>query len=210
MVLAHLRHLSRWVTSGPCCPRLQQQLERQQQAERQPQQQAFQGSWNDLGLHLRHASFLLWDSMKTYKNLYSQICTYDNLELAFKKARKRKTTKGYVIEFEADLESNLMQLKKELETFSYRPAPLTLFTIRDPKTRKISASHFRDRVVHHALCNIIEPIFERNFIYDSFANRKGKGTHAAILRFEAFIRKVTQNGRLSTENQNTSAPPPRF
>lgn len=146
--------------------------------------------------------------MKTYKSLFSQLCTYDNLELAFKKARKRKTTKGDVIEFESDLESNLMQLKKELETFSYRPAPLTLFTIRDPKTRKISASHFRDRVVHHALCNVIEPIFDRNFIYDSFANRKGRGTHAAILRFEAFLRKVTGNGKLATKIRNPSAPPP--
>lgn len=148
--------------------------------------------------------------MKTYRNLYSQLCSYENLELAFKKARKRKTTKGCVIEFEADLESNLMQLKQELETSSYRPAPLTLFTIRDPKTRRISASHFRDRVVHHALCNVIEPIFDRNFIYDSFANRKGKGTHAAILRFEAFQRKVTQNGSPATENQNPSAPPKKL
>ena len=136
--------------------------------------------------------------MKTYKNLYSQLCTYDNLELAFRKARTRKTTKEYVIEFEADLEKNLRQLKEELEAFSYRPAPLTTFTIRDPKTRRISASHFRDRVVHHALCNVIEPIFDMNFIYDSFANRKGKGTHAAILRFETFLHKVTQNGRLAT------------
>jgi retron-type reverse transcriptase len=140
--------------------------------------------------------------MKTYGNLYSQLCSYENLEFAFNKARKRKTTKEYVIEFEADLESNLMQLKQELETFSYRPAPLTLFTIRDPKTRRISASHFRDRVVHHALCNVIEPIFDKNFIYDSFANRKGKGTHAAILRFEDFMRKVTQNGK-------RNSPPPK-
>jgi len=145
--------------------------------------------------------------MKFYRHLYSQLCSYENLELAFKKARKRKTTKEYVIEFEIELENNLRQLKEELEGFSYRPAPLTLFTIRDPKTRRISASQFRDRVVHHALCNVIEPIFDRNFIYDSFANRKGKGTHAAILRFEAFLRKVTGNGRLAAENQNLFAPP---
>ncbi|MEW6748447.1 MAG: hypothetical protein AB1295_01950 [Candidatus Micrarchaeota archaeon] len=147
--------------------------------------------------------------MKTYKRLYSRLCSYENLELAFRKARKRKTRKGYVIEFEADLEKNLLQLKQELETFAYRPAPLTLFAIRDPKTRRISASHFRDRVVHHALCNVIEPIFDRNFIYDSFANRKGKGTHAAILRFEHFLRKMTHNGRLETENRQPFRPPPR-
>ncbi|NYZ76962.1 hypothetical protein H0O02_01455, partial [Candidatus Micrarchaeota archaeon] len=142
--------------------------------------------------------------MKRYGNLYSQLCSYENLELAFKRARKRKTLKDYVIEFEADLENNLKQLKHELENFTYFPRPLTTFIVKDPKTRKISASHFRDRVVHHALCIIIEPIFEKCFIHDSFANQKGKGTHAAIRRFEKFLRKITQNGRLKTQNQHRS------
>jgi retron-type reverse transcriptase len=129
-------------------------------------------------------------------------------------ARKRKTRKDYVIEFEAGLENNLQQLKHELETFTYSPDPLTTFTIRDPKTRKISASHFRDRVVHHALCNIIGPVLDKGFICDSFANRKGKGTHMAIRRFEYFLRKITGNGRLiikhrkqETGNQKPFAPP---
>jgi retron-type reverse transcriptase len=134
--------------------------------------------------------------MRTYRNLWPQLCSYENLKLAFKKARKRKTKKQYVIEFEADLEANLQQLKHELETFTYSPAPMTTFTVRDPKTRTISASHFRDRIIHHALVNILEPIFEPGFIYDSYANRKGKGTHAAILRFESFLRKITHNGKL--------------
>ena len=86
--------------------------------------------------------------------------------------------------------SNLKRLKYELETLTYTPSPLTTFIIRDPKTRKISASHFRDRVVHHALCNVIEPILSKNFIYDSFANQKGKGAHLAIKRFEQFLRKI--------------------
>jgi retron-type reverse transcriptase len=143
--------------------------------------------------------------MKVFKNLYPELYSYENLEFAFKRARKRKTKKEYVIEFETCLERNLMQLKQELEAMTYRPAPLTTFTIRDPKTRCISASHFRDRVVHHAICNVIEPIFDRNFIYDSFANRKGKGTHAAIRRFEFFLRKVSGNGKLETGN--FSVPP---
>ncbi len=128
--------------------------------------------------------------METYTNLYPILCSHGNLELAWKKARKRKTTKDYVLEFESDLENNLKQLQHELETFAYLPAPLTVFIVRDPKTRKISASHFRDRVVHHALCNIIEPILSKSFIYDSFANQKGKGAHKAIRRFEYFMRKV--------------------
>jgi RNA-directed DNA polymerase len=128
--------------------------------------------------------------METYRNLYSHLCSYENLELAFKRARKGKTKKDYVIAFEADLENNLRQLKQELETFTYKPAPLTTFIIRDPKTRVISASHFRDRVIHHAVCNVIAHIFEKDFIYDSFANQKNKGTHLAIKRLEYFIRKV--------------------
>lgn len=130
------------------------------------------------------------NNMKTYTKLYEELCSYDNLKLAWKKARKRKTLKSYIIEFESDLENNLNKLKYELETFTYAPAPLRTFIVHDPKTRKISASHFRDRVVHHALCNIIGPILERNFIYDSFANQKGKGVNLAIKRLEYFIRKI--------------------
>jgi len=136
----------------------------------------------------------LGSPMKTYRNLYPNLCSYENLELAFRKARKKKTTKQYVMDFESNLEENLNQLKYELETFAYAPSPLTTFTVRDPKTRRISASHFRDRIVHHALCNVIGPIFEKRFIHDSFANQKGKGTHSAIRRFEKFMRKVSSNG----------------
>lgn len=130
--------------------------------------------------------------METYLGLYDRLCSYENLVLAFRKARKRKTLKNYVIEFESGLENNLKQLKYELETFTYLPNPMRVFVVRDPKTRRISASHFRDRVVHHALCNIIAPIFEKDFIYDSFANQKGKGTHKAVERFEKFMKKVCQ------------------
>jgi len=135
--------------------------------------------------------------MHTYNNLYEQLCSYENLELAFKKARKHKTLKPYVIEFEAALEDNILQLQKELLSQEYMPRPLETFTVRDPKTRKISKSDFRDRVVHHALCNIIEPIFDRTFIHDSYANRVGKGTLKAIERFDCFKRKATKNDMIN-------------
>lgn len=131
--------------------------------------------------------------MKTYNGLYQELCSYENLLSAFKKARKRKSAKPYVLEFETNLEQNLKQLQYELLTEEYKPHPLKTFVIRDPKTRKISKSHFRDRIVHHAICNTIEPIFERTFIYDSFANQKGKGTHLALKRFDFFKRKVSKN-----------------
>ena len=127
------------------------------------------------------------------RDLWKELCGYDNLFLAYQKARKHKTTKQYVIDFEKNLRGNLLLLNSELLLHSYSPKPLVNFTIRDPKTRKISKSDFRDMVVHHALCNIIEPIFEKGFIYDSYANRIGKGTLKAIGRFDFFKKKVSKN-----------------
>ena len=127
-------------------------------------------------------------SMKTHKDLYSKIISIDNLELAWQRARKGKTKKYYVIEFEKNLEINLVDLRIELLRQTYKPLPLKTFILRDPKTRKISKSEFIDRLVHHAIVNILEPIFEKIFIYDSFASRKNKGTHPAIKRFDYFKR----------------------
>jgi RNA-directed DNA polymerase len=129
-------------------------------------------------------------------NIYEKICSFDNLLLAYNKARKGKNKKWYVREFRKNLEINLTRLEAELIHMTYEPRPMKTFVIRDPKTRVISASNFNDRVVHHALCNVIEPIFEKSFIYDSYANRKGKGTHAALARFDSFKRKISHNGKL--------------
>lgn len=142
--------------------------------------------------------------MKTYRNLYKELCSYKNLEFAFKKARKGKTQKGYVIEFEKNLDENLLKLRFELLLHAYQPAPLKTFILRDPKTRKINVSEFRDRVVHHAICNTIEPIFDKRFIYDSYANRKFKGVHAALKRFDYFKRKITANGRKLRNARNNN------
>ncbi|MDE1810545.1 MAG: group II intron reverse transcriptase domain-containing protein [Candidatus Micrarchaeota archaeon] len=139
--------------------------------------------------------------MRTYANLYQRLCSYDNLLLAYRKARKGKAQKDYVIDFEPDLERNLLLLKGELERLEYSPEPIATFILRDPKTRRIGASSFRDRVVHHALCNVIGPIFESRFIYDSFANQQGKGTHRAILRFEEFTRRVSRNAGRARSGQ---------
>jgi RNA-directed DNA polymerase len=136
-------------------------------------------------------------NMKTHKNLYSKIYNITNLHLSFKKARKGKTKRDYVKEFEKNLWKNLIQLQKDLKNQTYKPKPLQTFILRDPKTRKISKSDFRDRIVHHALCNVIEPIFDKSFIYDSCANRKGKGNLFAIKRFYKFMRKVSRNGKLN-------------
>ena len=132
--------------------------------------------------------------MKTYNKLYKEICSMNNLANAWKKARKGKTKRDYVIEFEKDTRQKLFKLHEELLNQTYKPKPLITFILRDPKTRKISKSDFRDRIVHHALVRVIEPIFEKRFIYDSCANRKCKGNLFALKRLKYFITKVSENG----------------
>ncbi len=131
--------------------------------------------------------------MKRYGNLYEDFFSFDNLWLAFMKARKGKTKKQYVRDFETNIIGNLLNLQTDLINQTYKPKSLKTFILRDPKTRRISVSDFRDRIVHHALCNIIEQIFDKTFIHDSYANRKGKGTHKAIERFDYFKKKVSKN-----------------
>ncbi len=143
--------------------------------------------------------------MKTYNNLYKKLCSFDNLVLAFKKARKGKLKKNYVINFELKLQKNLKCLQEDLINREYYPCQLKKFIIRDPKTRTIHASIFRDRIVHHAIINILNPIYEKIFIYDSFASRKNKGSQEAIKRFEFFMRKVSSNGKFVKNSFNNNS-----
>jgi len=130
-------------------------------------------------------------------NLYHEIYNLSNLILAWREAKKHKTKKPCVIEFEQNKTKNLLRLHEELKNQTYMPQPLKTFILRDPKTRKISKSAFRDRIVHHALVRIIEPIFDKTFIYDSYANRKGKGNLFAVKRLYYFMRKVSRNGKIN-------------
>ncbi|PID85265.1 MAG: RNA-dependent DNA polymerase [Chloroflexi bacterium] len=126
--------------------------------------------------------------MKSYRQLYPQIVSWYNLYEAWRKARQGKRGKVPAASFEYALEENLLTLQAELTKKAYQPGNYHSFYIHEPKHRLISAAPFRDRVVHHALCNIIEPIFERSFIYDSYANRVGKGTHRALARCQEYSR----------------------
>ena len=127
--------------------------------------------------------------MKTYNRLFQQICSFENLLNAARKAQRSKRFQAEVAHFNFHLEKELYRLQYELQTQTYRPGDYHEFYVYEPKLRKISAAPYRDRVVHHALCNVVEPIFERTFIYDSYACRKGKGTHKAVDRFTTFSRK---------------------
>ena len=109
--------------------------------------------------------------------------------LAYRKASRGKRGHGNVAMFEHHLEDNLADLRDELMTDRYRPRGYTSFFVHEPKRRLISAADFRDRVVHHALCNVVEPLFEPTFLAHSYANRKGKGTHRALDRVQHLARR---------------------
>ncbi len=105
--------------------------------------------------------------------LYERVWRWENLRLAHHKAARGKRGRGAAAAFEYNLTDHLLDLQHELRDQTYRPGAYRSFHIHKPKKRLISAAPFRDRVAHHALCNVIEPIFERSFIFDSYANRVG-------------------------------------
>lgn len=120
---------------------------------------------------------------------FAQLCSWENLVLAWRKAARGKRGTASVARFEYWAEEELTAIREQLLAGTYRPGAYVHFHVKDPKRRKISAIGFRDRVVHHALCTIIEPRFEGLFIADSYANRKGRGTHRAIDRLQAFAQR---------------------
>ncbi len=126
--------------------------------------------------------------MKRYGNLWPQVIDFENLLRAARQAQRGKRYRPNVLAFNYDLEQELLRLQTELCQHTYRPGKYRTFRIKDPKPRMISAAPYRDRVVHHALCNVIEPLLDRALIADTYANRVGYGTHRALHRFVQFAR----------------------
>ncbi|MEW6209733.1 MAG: reverse transcriptase domain-containing protein [Acidobacteriota bacterium] len=129
--------------------------------------------------------------MKRCGNLFERVVDFDNLALAAEKAFRGHKSAIDVARFDFHLETEIFRLQEELITGAYQPRPLHSFEIFEPKRRLICAAHIRDRVAHHAICNVIEPILERGLIYDTYACREGKGTHAAIERAQQFARRAS-------------------
>ncbi len=117
--------------------------------------------------------------MKTEKHLLDVICTEHNAVKAYKKARKCKRYRSEVLRFEADRELNLLQAIADIQSGSYHAGRYYCFKVFEPKERLIMALPFYDRVIQHMIVNIIEPIFEKRFIFHSYACRKKKGVHEA-------------------------------
>jgi retron-type reverse transcriptase len=121
-----------------------------------------------------------------HDRLFARIASFQALHAAARRAVKGKRKKPGAASFFANLEGELLALERELRAGDYRPGQYVAFEVRDPKRRIVSAAPFRDRVVHHALCTVVEPMFEAGFIDHSFANRIGKGTHRAIDVYERY------------------------
>lgn len=126
--------------------------------------------------------------MKRYGDLWPTLISFENLYLAYRKAIRGKRLRPDVAHFIVNAESELLTLQEELQAKRYLPGPYRTFYVYEDKPRMISAAPFRDRVVHHALCNLLEPIFERSFIPDLYSNRVGKGQHQAVKRAQYFAR----------------------
>lgn len=122
-------------------------------------------------------------------NLFTRLTAFANLTSAARKAMRGCGRTEETCRFFFHREAELLALKRELESGAYWPGSYRLFKVHDPKERDIAVAPFRDRVVHHAVVNILEPIYEPVFIYDSYATRKGKGTHRAVLRAQTFLRR---------------------
>lgn len=129
--------------------------------------------------------------MKRHGNLWLRITAFENLVAAAHQAGLGKRFRDNVLHFNYFLESEIIALESELKNQTYCPGPYRAFEIFEPKRRLISAAQYRDRVVHHALCQVIAPIFERTFIADSYANRVGFGTHKALKKFTSLLKKNT-------------------
>ncbi|MCX5649840.1 MAG: reverse transcriptase domain-containing protein [Planctomycetota bacterium] len=121
--------------------------------------------------------------------LFDQIASFENILSAAKTAARGKRYRMSTASFLMRLESECLALSQELQSGAWRPGPYRVFEIREPKLRTICAAPFRDRVVHQALVQVIEPRFERGFIADSYSCRIGKGTHAALARVERWAHR---------------------
>jgi RNA-directed DNA polymerase len=129
---------------------------------------------------------MVWVKQVERGAMFDAICEWGNLNLAFHNAARGKRRKPSAAGFELALADNLLALQDDLRSGQYLPGAYCQFFIREPKLRRISAAPFRDRVVHHAMCQLMEPLFEPTFSPHSYANRMGKGTHRALQQAQHF------------------------
>ena len=131
--------------------------------------------------------------MKVYRNLFPHMIDPTSLFLAWEKFCKCKRSRRDVARFEWELEQNIFALSRKLSAKTYHHGAYSGFYITDPKQRHIHKATVRDRVVHHAVFQTLNPIFEPTFIANSYSCRVGKGTHKGVQAIERMSRQVSQN-----------------
>ena len=131
--------------------------------------------------------------MKVYKNVFNKIISLENLFLAWDKFKSNKQKKRDVLQFEWRLEENIFQLHRDLRYKRYKHGAYSSFYIHDPKQRHIHKAIVRDRILHHAVFNVLNPIFEPTFIPESLSCRIDKGTHKGIDILEKALRQISNN-----------------
>jgi retron-type reverse transcriptase len=121
------------------------------------------------------------------------IFTIEKLYKAYEDCIRHKKNTANALKFEIKREKNLFQLLEDLKSRKYEISRHICFIVKEPSPREIFAGDFRDRVVHHLLCNEIMELFERDFIESSYANRKGKGTHKAVRELKFYLVRGGRN-----------------
>lgn len=122
--------------------------------------------------------------------LYERVADFDNLMLSYQRCLRGKRYRRATADFTAHLEERLIGIHNHLVWRTWQTLPAKVFTVMDPKMRMIQAPPFADRVVHHALVGVVEPLFDRRFIHHSYACRRGKGVHQAIQALQRMLRQA--------------------
>ena len=125
--------------------------------------------------------------------MFEKIISLENLFDAWTEFKKGKASKNDVAEFEISLEDHIFRLHEDLKNSNYKHNSYTSFFVSDPKLRHIHKASVRDRLLHHAVHRVIEPTWDKTFIFDSWSSRKNKGTHAAVKRLQNLGLKLSRN-----------------
>ena len=128
--------------------------------------------------------------MKKIRNLYPKIYDFENLFCAYKDGIKQKRDRPDIMRYTENLEENLITLQNELIWLTYKVGRYRSFFVYEPKKRLIMALQFRDRVAQHAIYRQLNPLLDKQFIFDSYACRKDKGTHRAVARLQYWFRQT--------------------
>ena len=132
--------------------------------------------------------------MKKIKNLFPKIYDFENLFYAYKDGIRQKRDRPDVMAYTEKLEENLITLQNEFIWKTYKVGAYRKFFVYEPKRRLIMALDFKDRVAQHAIYRQLNPLLDKQFIFDSYACRKGKGTHKAVKRLQYWFRQVERRG----------------